>query len=209
MTLLSRADYRVLAKDTVSADSDADAAIVNAQAQIEEILGRTGTLEHGTVTETLSLWPDGMVYPRAVPVDSATTGYVTSRQVYLSDPTYVDPVGGGVDILTRSWPGQENDGRAYSTRAVAPLVSITYVGGYTAGNVPFGLKRAIALLAKSYVDPNPGDDLLVNAPAGTKSLTVGDTSITLAYPTGTLTVPSIVANLLRPYLAADQRMTPT
>jgi hypothetical protein len=178
MTLLSPADYRVMTGDMTNLDSDVDAALVTAQQQLEEYLGRgyadstgwNGRLEFGTYTDIVRLHNDGRAYPLAIPITAVTS-----------------PVGAIVrdDYVMGLWPAQNPlwdilyepymygpGGAGGDWDTTSPITTITYSGGYTSASCPRKLRQAIADLAK--VEMTVFDPTL----AGVTTASVGDVRVT-------------------------------
>lgn len=183
MTLLDRPTYRTLSGDTDSLDADVDGALVAAQQQLEEALGRgyhdpttgawVGCLEMGTRTEKVRLHHDGRAYPLATPIQSVTTP--TNTQVW--DGTTVlslfadqNPLW---DILVEPYrygPG----GAGGEFDSTLPVATLTYTGGYTAASLPRKLRQALVDLTR--VELTAFDPLA----AGVKSANVDGTSVVYA-----------------------------
>lgn len=162
--LVTVSRYRDITGDYDSASAVAEDALTDAQALLEDHLGRP--LETGTRTERCRIFAEGRghaVYPAATPITSVTTpasasivGHAVLGSSALTGPPY---------FLT------DPDGFA----------SITYVGGYdptaVAGDadyLPVTLQRAIAWAAKALVDPTN----FAAVPTGATSASVGDVSLT-------------------------------
>lgn len=144
MAICSRAKYREITGDTTTSDADVDSALADAQEDLEEQTDRF--YESATRTESLLLDKDGYVYPKALPVVSVSVPTVTT----------VD----GNRVLIGSLI---NISEVVDTR-----VSVTYVGGYAAADLPFRLVKLVARMAYADIHFNP------DTPSGATSVKVGD-----------------------------------
>lgn len=185
MTLLTRATYRQMTADLSNLDSDVDAALIVAQQQLEEALGRgfmdvnplsptVGTwvsgLEYGPITEILRLHYDGRCYPLKIPVASIASpaGAVLRDDSVMGLLPLANPLWDFLYEPYRYGPG----GAGGDWDTTLPLASITYTGGYTASTLPRKLRQAIADLAK--VEMTVFDPTL----AGVSNAGVGDVRVT-------------------------------
>jgi hypothetical protein len=194
MALTTLAEYRNLTGDAATDDALVEILLPVAQDLLELELGRAGLLVLGVHVETLEVW-NGYVYPNARPIDPATPGYAS--------PGKFRPTGASLV----AWQAQLYGYGASSCLEVrnAQLAKVTYMGGYDDTTAPYPLKLAIARTAQALVPGAPG--LLAQAPAGTKSISVGDVSITLARALGTSPIPFDVLPLIQAYRAIDVSRT--
>jgi hypothetical protein len=199
VTLVTLADYRALGQDADTPDNTVTALLPVAQGLVELELGRVGQLELAAQQEELEVWNDNLVYPTAIPIDSATPGFVTAKKFRPTGTSlvhYVDPLPG---FGYPSWSGGAYVGLC-PRRAL-----VSYTGGYDDTTAPYPLKLAIVRLVKTLLPGSGG--LLAQAPAGTKGITVGDVSITLARALGTSVIPLDVMPLIQAYRPADATRT--
>lgn len=154
--------YRAITGDTTTAASAVSALVEAATEELEEILDRP--LEHAEHTERLIATRDGKLWPRATPI-TAATGFTIDGLALLGARTFDWPSGG-------FWPFTEAAG-----------VDVTYSGGWTSDNVPRCIERDLAEAAKILGTAIPAG---IAVPAGVKSVSVGDQSLTFAdnAPTG-------------------------
>lgn len=124
MAICSRAQYRNLTNDLASFDGDVDEALANAQATLEFETDRL--FEQATRTEVLRVDVDGYVYPKALPIVSVSVPANTTIDG--------DRVLAGVSSLTVLLTANSD-------------ISLTYVGGYTAANMPKSLIKLVARMA--------------------------------------------------------------
>ena len=154
--LIAIARYREITGDTTSASAVVETAIDDAQALLEDQLRRP--LEQAARTERLRVFADGRVYPRATPIISAQAG--------------ADIYGNAIVDGTPEGTFLEPD----------DFAEVTYTGGYDPAEtdlsavdyVPVELQRAVAWAAYAILRPADG----LQAPAGARSATVGDVSVT-------------------------------
>lgn len=190
MTILSLEDYRTLTGDTATEDGQLELFLTIAQSVAEVQLGRAGLLELGTHTETLDLFDLNTVYPTAVPIDSATPGWINEASFRV--PGALMPWH-GLDV---AW------GRMLPVNV---RTTVTYTGGYDQTTAPWDLRLGLAKLTQTLLGSAPS--ILANAPAGTKAITVGDVSITLARALGSDVLPADVEAYLCAYRAVDAAKT--
>lgn len=168
--LCTWADYRLFTGDNVNPESTVDPLLAEAEQIIAEKLNRVG-ISDGVYTERLRIFydpaatglfgPSGWVYPSAVPITSVVTPDGTT---ILSD---------GVTIRDVS-PDADPIGLFGSPIQLDRYCTVTYEGGWTAGNVPRRVARAIARVARNLQAPfAPGQGALLNA-------SQGDTRVTYA-----------------------------
>lgn len=152
--IVTVARYRAITGDSATADATVSAKLELAQEMLEDVLGRS--LEHGTYTETL--WPtrDGYLWPSVVPI---------------TDPGGYTLDGDGlIGTFGPTWPNQTGS------------IDVTYSGGWvepnanpTAANrLPFCIESDLAFAAKTLLGAGTASDF----PAGAKSVTLGDASVT-------------------------------
>jgi hypothetical protein len=147
VAICSRAKYRSLTGDSTTADADVDAALADAQRDLEE---RTERLfESATRTETLRVSPSGRVYPKATPITSVTTPANST----IDGNGIV--VGGFLNIFTGE----------YST------IAVTYTGGYSAETMPVRVVKLVARMAYAELHENS----LI--PSGATRVKVGDVEV--------------------------------
>lgn len=187
MTLLSRSVYRQMTGDLTNLDSDVDAALIVAQQQLEEALGRgfmdvnplsptVGTwvsgLEYGSVTEILRLHYDGRCYPLRIPIANVSfpPNAVIRDDAVMGLFPMANPLWDFLYEPYRYGPG----GAGGNWDTTLPVATITYSGGYTAATLPRKLRQAIADLAK--VEMTVFDPTL----AGVSNAGVGDVRVTYA-----------------------------
>lgn len=152
--MISVARYRSLTGDTASTNDDVETAITDAQALLEEYLGRP--LEAIERTETMRPDRGGMIWPKATPLVEA-------------DGWTIDGLG---LVGTRSawyW-GQD-------------AFEVTYTGGWSAPDdvspisevLPTCLQRDIAMAAYRLLHPTISQ--LVNITPGADSVRLGDAAV--------------------------------
>lgn len=178
MTLLSLgattvAGYRVHTGDQDSDDTAVTGALLEAESLVEEHLRRLLPLEPRT--ESLTINPDGRVYPPAWPITVASL-VIDGRSLKGATPDS-GPFIGYIDF--------EPPYR----------MSVTWTGGFDATSLPVTLREAIYDLAKPLVlDAQP-------VPVGAKSVQLGDASITYgdSVPSGSIDalVPGLSARIGR------------
>lgn len=207
MSTLTIAQYRAVTGDVDTPNTLASARIEEAEAMVEEYLGRT--LSYGEQTETLRVGRLGMVYPTRTPVASIPAD--VSYEIYdtwtiwnaETDPepwtgwTWWNQETDAAAVVVPSYPGP------YAARA--PGATVTYTGGYQEGQLPRGLRRYIALLAYALRAPAVASAI----PAGATSVSLGDASVSFGdgFAQGDemeSLVPGIT-NALRPYMHPGKR----
>lgn len=159
MTILTVQRYLELTHDTDSVPSAIEAALADAQIEIEDELGRA--LESDERTETLFVSSNGRAYPSVTPVTDAGDYEVINNGVVVSD--FFSPA---LDFIT----GQPSQ------------VEITYTGGYTAETIPYRLERALADAAYDQLHSTSTSEF----PAGATSVRLGDAAVTFAEPVGSV-----------------------
>lgn len=153
--VVSKERYRIITLDTTSADAAVTGALVDAQQLVEDYLDRK--LTQALRTETMTYGPNGLVWPKAWPVIVAPAGMTIERSRRA--------IGG-------SSPGGLTD--AFADSDEPEFVTLTYTGGYTSATLPRVIESRIAWSAYSMLHPSVG----ASVPAGAKSVSVGDASIT-------------------------------
>lgn len=160
MTLLDVPTYRRLTGDSTTPDATLTSALADAQRLVEEYLRRP--LERAERTEKLRVYrlEDGRsaAYPSATPITAVPAGFVVEGVAVL-----------GEGLLSGFTPWFGSD-RAH--------ITLTYTGGFVAATLPLTVAREIARLAQQLTQP------VAAAPAGAKSVRVGDVAVTYATPTG-------------------------
>lgn len=182
MPILSFATYQRLSGDTTTLEATANAAMLDAEALLQDVLNRT--LPLGTYTERVKISPSGHVTPRAIPLVSipASADYQIGtdaelRFVSLSGTPFFD-------TLDWRYLDYDNDYPATWARVV-----LTYTGGYTEATMPFTLKRAICVVAsRMNTDSSWTDPTLITR-------TVGDVSVTRSSAMASAMVDSLVPGL--------------
>lgn len=179
--LVTVARYREITSDATSATGTVVTALVDAQALLEDELGRP--LEQATRTERVRVFQErrgAAVYPQALPLIS------------VSNPSGADIEGAAII------GGTPTDG-PYWLDDLPGHRDVTYVGGYdataAAGDVdylPRTLERAIAWAA--YADINAAT-LTASIPSGVTSARVGD--VALSWGTGGFT-PGATSEVIFP-----------
>lgn len=179
--LIYVATYRTITGDRESGVSAVVEALDTAFAFAEEQCRRI--FAFGAHTETLDVWGNGVVYPKATPVASVT------------DPASATGRFGGIYVGGGS-------ALAADLLATAPAQkTVTYTGGYhpfgsgTVPELPVKLVRAICRI--SYLALHPTSLVGAGVPAGTKSASVGDVSVSGDLAGLVATDPSIERDLRR------------
>lgn len=175
MSLVTVERYRIITGDQASASALADDALTQAVGLLEDTLQRP--LEEGEITERLAPGSDGTLYPTVTPIVSAE-GYSIYGSTIMGGPFFT--------------PG---------FIATDPRVSVTYVGGYvertanpTAANrLPAHVERDLCWAANRLLTPATSAALAA-VPAGVKSASVGDASITYG-DAGAPRVGNVVADV--------------
>lgn len=192
MSVVTEAQYRLIATDSSTATSAVAEALDSAEAMVQIYLGRY--LANGIYTERLKVWPSGFAYPAAVPVteisasangeiyDDATLWNVSPDDTPFTGFMYPDPgYTMGHSLVGRAGSGYETY-YAYGT--------VQYTGGWDSTTMPYTLIRYICLLAKSLA--NGGQALNGAAVGGAYMIRVGDVQVN--YP------PDQVGALLNQYV---------
>jgi hypothetical protein len=186
VTILTLAKYRALTGDSTTDDAVVEAMLPVAQDVAELELGRAGLLEAGDHTETLDVW-SGDSGPWAAP---------TAVPLADDEPLRIAP---GVTRLKAQgfvgWSGYHGARPTWVARA-----TITYSGGYDSATAPASLLLGLARVTRSLLGADPA---LAGVPAGAKSVTVGDASISFAAPVGGSAIPADAVALLRRYRILD------
>lgn len=162
--LVDIATYQLVTKDMSSTTDDVTTALTDAQQMVDEHCHRT--FEYAAdLTETLDVNSKGFVYPSRTPVVSVSSPQTAQVR---SGGIYVGPL--------QSWPP------GFVLSPLPPQVDVTYSGGYlpygtqnpASPVVPIKLMRAMCRVAWLALHPTsfPG------VPAGAKSASVGDVSVT-------------------------------
>jgi hypothetical protein len=178
--LVTAADYhRIVRIDTTSTDEAITGALAEAQRLIEEYLGRQ--LEEAERTEELMIDRAGIVYPSAVPI--ASVSVPTGAEIRGHTLRGLSP-----DDLVTDWPA-------------GGTTTVTYTGGFTYATLPSTIRRRIAFEA---YDLLPASSVVVAVPAGAKSVSQGDASITFGNqgapgPPGSGELSGITIRTLRPW----------
>jgi hypothetical protein len=159
MSLVTIVRYRVITSDSTSASATIEQALADAQALLEDDLGRG--VESEERTERLRIhygatFPGGRVYPAVTPITEA--GDYTLVGVAALDGA--SPSGGPFDTSHPSY------------------ASVTYTGGWTTDDVPACIERDIAWAAYRLMRPAE----LAAVPAGVTSVSMGDASVSFDRP---------------------------
>lgn len=155
--LVSVSTYQTITGDVSSATSQVEDALLLAQRELEEYLGRG--LESLERTERCRVFPDGRMYPRCTPITAVPDG----------STVYGAGVAAGGEAVTTSWLTPDTH------------ADLTYTGGYDpaeddmaeATYVPVTLQRAVSWAAKAVLTPADGLEI----PDGATSISVGDVSV--------------------------------
>lgn len=164
MSLASIAQYRMVTNDLTTEDYKVTSALADAQNQIEEFCQRE--FDQAQRTETLRLYPNGRVYPKAFPLVSVLNmagamidGWaVLLGYGYQWATTGLNPFVSGFGADTWAW---------------TPQITMTYTGGYAPGLIPPSVTRAACQVTYDLLHPV----MMAGVPTGATSITVGDTSI--------------------------------
>jgi hypothetical protein len=166
LTLVSNVRYRNLTGDLQTPEDEVTEGLADAQREVEEYLRRP--LESLERTESLRVYANGRVYPKATPITAVPDGYTVEESAVVA---------GGVAGAV-PWPGVVGG---------PTTMDLTYTGGYDPLTLPRELERAICETAFSnMVEETP------DLPSGVTSARVGDASVTFQSPTGGAGVPSHV-----------------
>lgn len=161
MTALVDAEtYGRIVGDASTDETVIDQAIADAQRMVDEHCRRT--FAYGTYTETLDRFANGVVYPKATPIEAVT------------DPAASTLRFGGIHI-GGGWQGLS------ALSGLPPQTTVTYTGGYhpygsgETPELPVKLVRVICRIA--YLTLHPASLIASGVPAGAKSASVGDVSV--------------------------------
>ena len=155
------ATYQWVTKDTVTPSAQVEEALDDALNYVQDEIDRT--LPLGSYTETLRVYRNGTVFPKAAPIVSVQNPAIGQVSVQgagiyigLVDPTPV--------VNWTDWSG-----------AVPAQATVTYTGGYTVDGVagpilPIKLRNALCRVAFNLLHPAQ----LPEVPVGANSVHVGD-----------------------------------
>ena len=168
MSVVTIAQYRVATGDETTASATVQSRLDMAEEMLEDHLGRT--FAYGTYTEYLRVWPLGLVYPAAVPVESVSaTGNYTryDSQAIIGAEPEAEPYVRWEDVDGLQL-GERigNDYEANFDRAY-----VTYTGGWTDATIPTTLMLWISKLARA-LDPT-----VESRPPGANLVRVGDVQV--------------------------------
>lgn len=175
--------------DTTSNTTDVTAAMVDAEAAVNEACNRT--FRYGTYTETLYVYTNGIVYPSVTPLEAVTSDNQTVIQGAGIWVGWFDPS----PILSDYWGGRGG---------FPPQATITYTGGYqpvgttdgATDPLPLAVARAIAQITWTALHPVT----LPGVPANANSVHTGDVGYSAQGPlTAADLIPDTVAASLAPY----------
>jgi hypothetical protein len=208
--IASTEDYRRVTGDMSSYDGDVMSMLVDAQ---DEFLRQTGRIiELGTYTEDLPVYEDGRVYPSATPVTSVldppeatfdTISITVAAAPALAGSGYVWPgyypafggyAYGGYSGAYQPFPADVLIG--VDRRPPPPTQTVSYTGGYSPA--PSDVIRCVCEMAGYSLHPEFGFEL----PAGTKSVSLGDQSITGSFQSSSAW-PASVTRVLAKYTRTD------
>ena len=181
MSTVTLAQYVTHTGDTASPSAAVLANIAVAERMVEDYLRRE--LASAERTEDMKVWPNGLVYPKHVPVTSvqASARYEIKNEAVIR---YVVP-DDLVSEVVGNWSDPE-DGYPHSR----PTAAVTYVGGWTSETLPVIIVRIVALAAQALTVPGTAPKL------GVKQASVGDVSVTYANDN-----PTVALDTLVPYAA--------
>jgi hypothetical protein len=167
--LVSAQQYQKITKDVASGIDDIDDMITEVIWDLSQECRRT--LVYGEYTEAQYLYPNGMVYPSATPID-VNQPVISGVEVY--DPA-TDNTGSSIIQGDGVWVGWFSPlpWMPFYTGVVPPQTVLTYWGGYTQQTIPPRLRRIICTVALYRLNPV----VLLGMPGGTKSMSVGGVSI--------------------------------
>lgn len=181
MPLVTAEQYQEVTTDTATPIPRVESLIQEAIEDLSKKCGRT--FAYGQYTEAQYLYPNGMVYPSATPIDvTQVISAAVEGNSNIYDPASDDPFssivqGDGV------WVGWFSPlpWMPYYTGVIPPQTILTYYGGWQnsltanppAMALPSGVLRMICRLV--YIRANPV--LLNGLPAGVTSMSVGGVSI--------------------------------
>lgn len=186
MTILTLAAYRSLTGDQATDDAVVEAMLPVAQDVTERELGRAGLLEAGDHTETLDVWTG----------DSGAWAAPTAVPLADDEPQRLTP--GATRLKVPSAGGWHSPYRAASTWICR--ATVTYSGGYSSETAPPSLLLGLARVTRALLGADPA---LAGVPAGAKSVTIGDASISFAAPVGQTSIPADAVALLRRFKVLD------
>lgn len=156
-SLVTYAEYQRITGDTTTGQSAVNQALADAQQLAEERTSRTWS--YGTYDETLLVFPNGLVYPSAVPIESVS---IPAGATIRGHGIAVGSLGPWSDAyIDVPWSGSPR------------RLDVTYSGGWTVQTLPFTLKQAVASGAYRMLHAVA----LAGVPAGAKSVSLGDASI--------------------------------
>jgi hypothetical protein len=194
-------DYRRITGDLNSYDGDVLTALGEAQAEFLRQTGRK--IELGTYTETLPVYDDGCVYPTGTPI----TGVIDPASASFDEISVAVPAASSNSLDPAVWPGYypAYSGYAYGAytggyepapsdlligsdrRLPRPRRVVTYTGGYAPP--PSDVIRCVCEMAAISLHP----DLQLQLPGGTRSVTLGDQSVTGSFGSTTAWPPSVTS----------------
>lgn len=162
LVLASR--YASITGDSDSAALDVEAALVDAVEQLEDRLGRP--LGEAVRTESIRPAPDGMLWPKAVPLVTAPDGYTIDGFGLTGGTTFGSPWSTPLGLTSTA-------------------VAVTYTGGWVErssnpsapNRLPTYIERDLCFAAYRLLHPPsiiPASDI----PAGATSARVGDVAVT-------------------------------
>lgn len=154
--LLTVETYRVITGDSTSASAEVERAASAAQELLEDKLGRRDKLELEERTEVCPYEADGTIYPQATPVISAGDLDVFDDTVYGSTPDS--------DVF-----------RGVFEHTTPKVVTLTYVGGYSAATAPRYMLTDLAWCAFALLRPE--NRQLLASVAGAEAAQLGDASV--------------------------------
>jgi hypothetical protein len=172
--LVTPDQYSNITKDTSSDVSDIEENLAAAVVTFCEMTHRTAL--YGNYTESQYLYPNGMVYPSATPID---INQVIQANVAGNNNIY-DPASPGTDPYssiiqgTGVWVGWFSPlpWMPFYTGVVPPQTILTYWGGWTNATLPPQVRRIIARIAYKYLNPVSMDLM-----GGVQSVSVGGVSV--------------------------------
>lgn len=168
--LLSILQYQEITGDTTTEPDDVKEAIDEAIVVVCNECTRT--LLYGQYQEVQYLYPNGMVFPSAVPIDP--TKSISSNTVIFNPG---DPSPGSVIQGWGVWVGWFTPlpWMPVWSGVFSPQTDVTYWGGYTSDTIPPKLRRLIAKIAYRSIIAN--NDSLRGIPGGVKSVSVNGVSM--------------------------------
>lgn len=170
--LVTVQQYQKITTDMASTVNDVEDMLEEVISDLSRECHRT--LIYGQYTEAQRLYPNGMVYPSATPLD-------VTKPVSAGDPN--EPIynpasdNDGASIIQGDgiWVGWFSPLPSMPVFAgvVPPQTVLTYWGGFTQATLPGKLRRLICAIA--FYRQNPV--ALTGMPGGVKSMSVGGVSI--------------------------------